>query len=176
MRLKSNCANSPCRLERYWNFGVFSPCAMKGCAAPRASSISSVGGWKVEARDSSLRACPASNTVTGTLLRTRLAAATRPTGPAPTMSTRSWVTRLLNDRDAGLGDDSAPLHCFGKDEFCQFSRRRDSRFRALFDDFGTHSRIGCGGIKLTMKLGKDRLWRRAWGQERQPSGCLVVLN
>jgi hypothetical protein len=45
----------------------------------------------VEARDSSLSVAPASNTVTGTPRWTRLAAATRPTGPAPAMKTRSCI-------------------------------------------------------------------------------------
>ena len=35
--------------------GAISPCAIIGSAAPSVSSMSSVGGWKVEARDSSLR-------------------------------------------------------------------------------------------------------------------------
>ena len=54
MAAKSNCASRPCFLVRYWNVGAFSPCAISGSAAPSASSMSSVGGWKVEARDSSL--------------------------------------------------------------------------------------------------------------------------
>ena len=53
--------------------------------------MSSVGGWKVEARDSAESSAPASNTVTGTPARTRFAAAARPTGPAPAMKTRSCV-------------------------------------------------------------------------------------
>ena len=76
-------------MVRYWNFGAISPCAISGSAAPSASSMSSVGGWKVEARNSVAEVGPASNTVTGTPRRTRLAAATSPTGPAPAMKTRS---------------------------------------------------------------------------------------
>src|SRR5712671_936797 len=111
MAAKSNSANSPCCLVRYWNVGAFSPCASSGSAAPSACSMSSVGGWKVDARDSSLSAAPCSNTVTGTPARARCAAATRPTGPAPAMRTRSSLNgnRLLNLLDAGLGDDVAIL-------------------------------------------------------------------
>src|SRR5262245_52923099 len=123
--------------------------------------MSSVGGWNVEARDSSLRSGPASNTVTGTPLRTRLAAATRPTGPAPTMNTRSCVTRLLDRRNAGLGDDPPPLRRLGGDECSQFLRRGDDRFRALLDDLRAHGRIGRRGLELTMKSVDDRLRRRA---------------
>ena len=93
MAAKSNSASSPCFLVRYWNVGAFSPCAISGSAAPSASSMSSVGGWKVEARDSSLSLAPCSNTVTGTPARARCAAATRPTGPAPAMRTRSSLKR-----------------------------------------------------------------------------------
>src|SRR5712692_10768250 len=75
MAPKSNCASTPSRLLRYWNCGAFSPCAISGAAAPSRSSMSSVGGWKVEARDSSLRSGPASSTVTGTPPAMRLAAA-----------------------------------------------------------------------------------------------------
>src|SRR5215469_3519205 len=72
--------------------------------------MSRVGGWKVEARDSSLRFDPASSTVTGTPDRTRLAAATRPTGPAPAMKTRSSIATVgppssLDQRNARIGDD-----------------------------------------------------------------------
>ena len=76
-------------MVRYWNVGAVRPCAISGLAAPSASSMSSVGGWKVEARDSVERSPPASNTVTGTPWRTRLAAAVSPTGPAPAIKTRS---------------------------------------------------------------------------------------
>ena len=58
MAAKSNSASSPCFLVRYWNVGAFSPCAISGSAAPSACSMSSVGGWKVEARDSSLSVGP----------------------------------------------------------------------------------------------------------------------
>src|SRR6516162_3381039 len=95
MAPKSNCASTPCRLLRYWNAGAVNPCAISGRAAPSRSSMSSVGGWKVEARDSSLRSGPASNTVTGTPPRMRLAAATRPTGPAPAINTRSSIDMML---------------------------------------------------------------------------------
>jgi hypothetical protein len=50
--------------------------------------MSSVGGWNVDARDSSLSPAPCSNTVTGTPARAKCAAATRPTGPAPATRTR----------------------------------------------------------------------------------------
>src|SRR5215813_327373 len=95
MAPKSNCASTPSRLLRYWNAGAVNPCAISGRAAPSRSSMSSVGGWKVEARDSSLRSGPASNTVTGTPPRMRLAAATRPTGPAPAINTRSSSAMML---------------------------------------------------------------------------------
>src|SRR5262245_52616476 len=49
----------------------------------------------VEARDSSLRSGPVSNTITGTPPRMRLAAATRPTGPAPAINTRSSIGMML---------------------------------------------------------------------------------
>src|SRR5262245_6194185 len=66
--------------------------------------MSSVGGWKVEARDSWLKSDPASNTVTGTPPRTRLAAATKPTGPAPAIKTRSSTGMLLrNGSRLGFG-------------------------------------------------------------------------
>src|SRR5215471_13466670 len=100
MAPKSNCASTPCRLLRYWNAGAVNPCAISGRAAPSRSSMSSVGGWKVEARDSSLRSGPASNTVTGTPPRTRLAAATRPTGPAPAINTRSSIGMMLGARSS----------------------------------------------------------------------------
>src|SRR5262249_59097068 len=59
--------------------------------------MSSVGGWKVEARDSSLRSAPASSTVTRTPACTRFAAATSPTGPAPAINTRSSTGMLLRN-------------------------------------------------------------------------------
>src|SRR5262245_36535007 len=104
MALKSNCASTPWRLLRYWNCGAIKPCAISAAAAPSRSSMSRVGGWKVEARDSSLRSVPASNTVTGTPACTRFAAATRPTGPAPAINTRSSI---------GI--------CFGTDHACAFA-------------------------------------------------------
>src|SRR5215510_9922286 len=95
MAAKSKVASTPCCLLRYWNAGATRPCAINGFAAPSASSISRVGGWKVEARDSTLRSDPASSTVTGTPPRMRLAAATRPTGPAPAINTRSSIGMML---------------------------------------------------------------------------------
>src|SRR4029453_17024930 len=80
-----------------WNAGATRPCSISGTAAPSGSSMSSVGGWKVEARDSWLKSDPASNTVTGTPPRTRLAAATKPTGPAPAIRTRSSTGMLLRN-------------------------------------------------------------------------------
>src|SRR6516165_4237418 len=100
MAPKSNCASTPRRRLRYWNAGAVNPCAISGRAAPSRSSMSSVGGWKVEARDSSLRSGPASNTVTGTPPRMRLAAATRPTGPAPAINTRSSIGMMLGARSS----------------------------------------------------------------------------
>src|SRR5262245_6300874 len=100
MAPKSNCASTPCNFVRYWNCGAVNPCAISGSAAPSRSSMSSVGGWKVEARDSSLRSGPASNTVTGTPPRTRLAAATRPTGPAPAINTRSSIGMMFGARSS----------------------------------------------------------------------------
>src|SRR5215475_831177 len=100
MAPKSNCASTPCCFVRYWKCGAVNPCAISGSAASSRSSISSVGGWKVEARDSSLRSGPASNTVTGTPPRTRLAAAARPTGPAPAINTRSSIGMMLGARSS----------------------------------------------------------------------------
>src|SRR5215467_9389222 len=97
MAPKSNCASTPCGRLRYWNAGAVNPCAISGRAAPSRSSMSSVGGWKVEARDSSLRSAPASSTVTGTPACTRFAAATSPTGPAPAINTRSSTGMLLRN-------------------------------------------------------------------------------
>src|SRR5262249_8952470 len=94
MALKSNCASTPWRLLRYWNCGAIKPCAISAAAAPSRSSMSSVGGWKVEARDSSLRSAPASNTVTGTPACTRFPAAPRPAAPAPAINAR-WSTGML---------------------------------------------------------------------------------
>src|SRR3954467_4037357 len=144
---KSNWARTPCCLVRYWNAGATNPCAISGFAAPSRSSMSRVGGWKVDARDSSLRSRPASKMVTGTPLRTRLAAATRPTGPAPAIRTRSSIAMLLRMRllegyssssrgplldrlNASLGDDVTPLHGFGGHEFCELLRSHDHRLRA----------------------------------------------
>src|SRR5215470_7041873 len=72
--------------------------------------MSSVGGWKVDARDSVLRSAPASSTVTGTPPRTRLAAATSPTGPAPAINTR-WSIAMTSER-SGRGQAFA-RHCGG---------------------------------------------------------------
>src|SRR4029450_8945908 len=95
MAPKSNSPSTPCRLLRYWNAGAINPWPISGRAASSRSSMSSVGGGKGEARDSSLRSGPASNTVTGTPPRMRLAAATRPTGPAPAINTRSSIGMML---------------------------------------------------------------------------------
>src|SRR5688572_19208722 len=110
MMTKSKWATSPSFLVRYWNAGATSPCAISGAAAPRVSSMSSVGGWKVEARDSILRSLPASNTVTGTPLRRRLAAAVSPTGPAPAIKTRSsdvMTKRVADQSGFGQGEQSS---------------------------------------------------------------------
>src|ERR1043165_2055083 len=91
--------------------------------------MSSVGGWKVEARDSSLNAAFASSTVTGTPRRTRFAAATMPTGPAPAISTLSFVVMreaalpfALHRLDPGLLDRRFPLRGFRRDELRQLVR------------------------------------------------------
>src|SRR3954451_16266990 len=149
---KSNWASIPCCLLRYWNTGATNPCAISGFAAPSRSSMSRVGGWKVDARDSSLRSRPVSKPVTGTPSRTRLAAATRPTGPAPAIRTRSSIAmllrmrlleatratrvdRLLDRLDPGLGDDVAPFHGFGRHEFCELVRAHNHRLCALLGEF-----------------------------------------
>ena len=64
------------------------PARSVGRAAPSASSISSVGAWKVEARSSTGSAGSASSTVTAMPRRCSAAAATRPTGPAPAIKDR----------------------------------------------------------------------------------------
>src|SRR5262245_20266212 len=118
--------------------------------------MSSVGGWNVEARDSSLKAGPASNTVTGTPARTRLAAALSPTGPAPAISTRS-VTPSLNLRHAGLGDDVAPLHDLDRDELAGLVRRDRRRLGADLREPGAHRRIVDRGLQLAVELVDDLL-------------------
>src|SRR5262252_8156480 len=138
MAPKSNCASTPCRLLRYWNAGAVSPCAISGRAAPNRSSMSSVGGWKVEARDSSLRSGPASNTVTGTPPQMRLAAATRPTGPSPAINTRSSIGMMLSDWvRCGLGfpgkRDGALRLVFARHELAA-QELADRRFRNRLDE------------------------------------------
>src|SRR4051794_39321004 len=189
---KSNWARTPCCLVRYWNAGATNPCAISGLAAPSRSSMSRVGGWKVDARDSSLRSRPASNTVTGTPLRTRLAAATRPTGPAPAISTRSSMAMLLRmgsckvtraalapllDRlNAGLGDDVTPFHGFGRHEFCEFLRTHDHRLCALLGELLPQRRILERGGELLVQFGDNRLWRSFRRQQHEPAGVDIVLH
>src|SRR3979409_1358364 len=88
---KSKAAMTPSRRVRYCRRGATNPVATSASATPRSSSMSRVDGWKVEARDSRLKAGEPSNTVIGMPRRTRAAAATRPTGPAPATKTRSSV-------------------------------------------------------------------------------------
>src|SRR5215831_19222256 len=57
-----------------------------------------------------LRSAAASSTVTGTPPRTRLAAATSPTGPAPAINTRSSIA--MTSERSGLGQAFA-RHCGG---------------------------------------------------------------
>src|SRR5215470_16804815 len=175
MAANSNCASTPCCLLRYWNAGAGSPCAISGCAAPSRSSMSRVGGWKVEARDSSLRSDPASSTVTGTPLSARLAAAVRPTGPAPATSTRSWsLTPLLDLRDAGLGDDVPPFHRFVGDEFFRLLRRHDIQLRADLEELLAHGGIRGGGGQFVVELGDDRLRGPARRLQGEPAGRFVL--
>src|SRR3954471_19282565 len=61
---------------------------------PYGSYISSVGGWKVEARSSSGMSVPASSTRTSMPADLSANAAVRPTGPAPTTIT-SAVTVIV---------------------------------------------------------------------------------
>src|SRR5262245_52872146 len=159
MAPKSNCASTPCCFVRYWNCGAVNPCAISGSAAPSRSSMSSVGGWKVEARDSSLRSGPASNTVTGTPPRTRLAAAVSPTGPAPAIKMRFSIAMMVRRRvsrnakrraarpsldrlDARLGDDVAPFDGLGGYELAHLLRGENDRLSALLGEFLSHRRIG----------------------------------
>src|ERR1043165_4420903 len=110
--------------------------------------MSSVGGWKVEARDSSLKVAFASSTVTGTPRRTRLAAATIPTGPAPAISTLSFIVMrevarteaALHRLDPGLFDRRLPFGGLGGDELLQLIRPGRDRLGALLDEPAAH---GC---------------------------------
>ena len=56
---------------------------------PNSSSMSSVGGWKVEPRSSITSSGSAASTTVGILRRASASAAVSPTGPAPTTMTRS---------------------------------------------------------------------------------------
>src|SRR5262249_3718448 len=95
MAPKSNCASTPCRLLRYWNAGAVDPWPISGRAASSRSSMSRVGGGKVKARAPPPRSGPASTTVPGPPPRMRLAAAPRPTGPAPAINARSSIGMML---------------------------------------------------------------------------------
>src|SRR5262245_149327 len=141
--------------------------------------MSSVGGWKVEARDSSLRSPPASNTVTGTPARTRLAAATRPTGPAPTMKTRSSRKRLRSGGDlfdlldAGLGDDAAILGDLALVPSLDLIERHPHRLGAHLLEPGLHGRVPHRVGQLLAEPLQDRLRRPGRSEQRKPAALLV---
>jgi hypothetical protein len=61
--------------------------------------MSSVGGWKVEARRFSGRRGSASSTVTGTPALASTFAAHRPTGPAPATITTACDGALIDKAD-----------------------------------------------------------------------------
>src|SRR5262249_52623873 len=118
--------------------------------------MSSVGGWKVEARDSSLRSGPASNTVTGTLARMRLAAATRPTGPAPAINTRSSIGMMLSEgRGAGWSSPGrrggAPRPVFARHELAA-QELADRRFRDRLDERVAPRPLEIGEPRRTAEL------------------------
>src|SRR5581483_8571233 len=147
------------------------PCAISGFAAPISSSMSSVGGWNVEARDSVVRSAPASNTVTGTPRCARLAAAASPTGPAPAISTRSsiviaCVVRSSHRRNAGLLDDAAPLAGLRDDELLQRLGAGRDRLSALVDEALAHVRIVDRRLQCRVELIDDRLRRARRRQQR----------
>src|SRR5471030_1590723 len=84
----------PSLRSRYWKVGATTPVAIIRWATPISSSISRVGGWKVEARRSSARSGSASTRVTGIPAAASRYASTRPTGPAPTIRTRLSVVAM----------------------------------------------------------------------------------
>src|SRR5262245_65875161 len=101
--------------------------------------MSSVGGWKVEARRFWGSRGSASSTVTGTPASARQLAATRPTGPAPAIKTRSrafmprlWgcevsragYGRVVRD---GLAGERLPLRDGGVVLACPTRRRAAGR-------------------------------------------------
>jgi hypothetical protein len=64
--LKSNCAKSPVALRAILELRRDQTLGDQRFGDAQTVSISSVGGWKVDARDSSLKPAFASSTVTGT--------------------------------------------------------------------------------------------------------------
>src|SRR5258708_7430554 len=182
MAPKSNCARMPWGFVRYWNAGATSPCAINGFAAPSPSSMSSVGGWNVEARDSSLRPGPASSTVTGTPPRTRLAAAVSPIGPAPAMETHSCLdpglrkpfSASLHRRRPGLEDGVVILLDLVGDEVLGLLRWQRYRLRALQLEPGANVAIPQRRHHLAVELGDDRGRRAFRRQQRKPAGDHVL--
>src|SRR4051812_11097898 len=177
MAAKSNSAKSPCFLVRYWNVGAFSPCAKSGSAAPSACSMSSVGGWNVDARDSSLSVAPCSNTVTGTPARARCAAATRPTGPAPAIRTRSSPNgKLLDLLDAGLGDDVAILDDLSVVPLLHLIEWHPHRLGAGGLEALLDLRVFDRGLHFLVELFQDWLWRAGRREQSEPAAFLVLRH
>ena len=137
-------ASSPSLLGAVLERRATSPCAISGSAAPSASQH--VERRRMEGRGARFFAERPTLPRTPSPARRRApdcAAATRPTGPAPAMRRdlrsaavrESWPQRLLDLRDAGLGDDVAVLHdliargtsCAGVERHGDRYRRRPSR-------------------------------------------------
>src|ERR1044072_1442298 len=143
--------------------------------------MSSVGGWKVEARDSWLNAAFDSSTVTGTPRRTRFAAATMPTGPAPAISTLSFVVMreaalpfALHRLDPVLLDRPFPLRGFRRDELRQLVRPGRHRFGSLLDEPAAHGLVVHRLLDRLVQLVHDGLRHAGRSEQREPAVGLVI--